>query len=125
MNLHSIQKYGRKINSIITIYDIVSLGIVCSVLGGIVTYINYLNKESYTPVSYVAYSNSNELNRSLLIGGAEDTSRDSQPFASKKGKTYTFSWCSGASRISAKNKIYFKSEADAKSSGRTLSKLCK
>jgi hypothetical protein len=125
MNLHSIQEYGKKINSLITIYDIVSLGIICSVLGGFVTYINHINKENYTPVYYVTYTNNNVFKTSLTLEESVDVSRDSRPFASKKGRTYTFSWCNGATRISTKNKIFFKSEAEAKQSGRTLSKLCK
>ncbi len=46
------------------------------------------------------------------------------PFGSKKGTTYTFSWCAGSSRISQKNKIFFASEEEAKGFGRRLSKLC-
>jgi hypothetical protein len=52
-------------------------------------------------------------------------SNDIRPFGSAKGKTYTFSWCQGSTRISSKNKIYFGSEEEAKGVGRRLSKLCK
>lgn len=48
----------------------------------------------------------------------------SLPFASKQGKTYTFSWCQGAERIREKNKIFFDNEEAAQQSGRRLSKLC-
>ena len=49
---------------------------------------------------------------------------DERPFASKNGKTYTYSWCQNSSVILAKNRIYFKNEQAAQASGRTLSKLC-
>ncbi len=45
--------------------------------------------------------------------------------ASKNGTRYYFSYCSGANRISAKNKIYFKSEEEAKKAGYTLASGCK
>ena len=46
-------------------------------------------------------------------------------FASKNGKTYTFSWCQGANKIKEENKVFFSSEEEAVKSGRRLSKLCK
>jgi hypothetical protein len=44
-------------------------------------------------------------------------------FASKQGKKYYFLWCK--SNIKESNKIYFKSEEDAKKRGLTLASNCK
>lgn len=45
--------------------------------------------------------------------------------ASKNGTKYYFSNCSGVSRISTKNLIYFKTEAEAISAGYEKSSTCK
>jgi hypothetical protein len=45
--------------------------------------------------------------------------------ASKKGKKYHYIWCSGAGRISAKNRRYFSTADEAKSAGYTLAANCK
>jgi hypothetical protein len=44
--------------------------------------------------------------------------------ASKNGKKYYFSWCSGISRISDPNKIYFASAAEAEKFGLSLAANC-
>lgn len=44
--------------------------------------------------------------------------------ASKKGKKYYFVWCKYADTIKESNKIYFKDEATAQASGRTLANGC-
>jgi hypothetical protein len=115
----SIQDYLKKINSQLTFIDILSLFITCVFLIILAGYIFHIQQKSTEPLVYRegAYENS------LKVG--EKSSLDpSKPFGSSKGKTYTFSWCQGASRISEKNKVYFGSEEEAKQSGRTLSKLC-
>jgi len=45
--------------------------------------------------------------------------------ASKNGKRYYFLHCSGVKRIKEANKIYFKSENDAKKKGLTMAANCK
>lgn len=45
--------------------------------------------------------------------------------ASKNGTRYYFSYCSGVSRISEKNKIYFKNIEEAEKAGYTLASGCK
>ena len=45
-------------------------------------------------------------------------------FGSKKGKKFYFAGCSGAGRIKPENKIYFKSEEEAKIRGYTKAKGC-
>ncbi len=45
-------------------------------------------------------------------------------FASKSGKVYYSAFCKGGKRVKESSRIYFESEAGAKGSGRTLSKLC-
>ncbi len=72
-----------------------------------------------TPLEYI------ELKVDEINTKNVDSNIESRPFASINGKTYTFSWCNGASVISPKNIIYFNTEKEAQNSGRTLSKLCK
>ena len=110
----SIQDYAKKINSRLTIFDCVSLLVTTVFLLCFLAYLYLEQKANDVPVSYIV---GNEEIVSLSGAG-------SKPFGSKNGKTYTFSWCSGSARISVKNKIYFTNEAEAKNSGRTLSKLC-
>jgi|SRR3989344_1912346 len=50
---------------------------------------------------------------------------DSQIIASKNSTVYHFSWCSGAQRIKAENKIVFASEQEAQSRGYSLASNCK
>src|SRR3989344_5830752 len=44
--------------------------------------------------------------------------------ASKNGVRYYYSWCSGVSRLSEKNKIYFASAKEAESFGLTIAANC-
>ena len=66
-----------------------------------------------------------EYKEQTMISRNQTKDVNSQIFASMNGKTYTFSWCSGANKIKEMNKVFFKSESDAIATGRTLSKLCK
>lgn len=45
--------------------------------------------------------------------------------ASKNGTRYYYPWCSGVSRISPANMIYFSSKAEAEAQGYTASATCK
>ena len=108
----SIQDYAKIINRKLTITDCVSVFGTFLVLLGFLVFLVTKEVDASVPVIY--------------IEGTKEESIPSraQIFASKKGKTYTFNWCSGSKNISAKNKIFFQNEEDAKRSGRTLSKLC-
>ncbi len=44
--------------------------------------------------------------------------------ASKSGTRYYYVWCSGVSRISAKNKVYFNNEEEAEKKGYTKASGC-
>ena len=44
--------------------------------------------------------------------------------ASKSGTKYYYVWCSGASRIAAKNKIYFNTKEEAENKGYTKASGC-
>lgn len=113
-----IQDYGKKINRSLSRLDIISLFITV-----------------FFFVMLALYSNDKErslVNKVVILKGAiaEETIQaspihDRRPFGSKTGTTYTYSWCSGSSRILPKNKVYFSSDDEAQKSGRTLSKLCK
>ncbi|MFA5933744.1 MAG: hypothetical protein WC795_00760 [Candidatus Paceibacterota bacterium] len=45
--------------------------------------------------------------------------------ASKNGKKYYFSWCSGAKNIKEANRVYFSSEGEAEQAGYLKSVTCK
>ena len=115
---NSIQDYLKKINSRLTWTDCVSIFITCFFLVVFLGYLYIQKEEESIPVTYKAY------NIDRNSDNDEQGVRNIRPFASKHGKTYTFSWCSGSSMISEKNKLYFDTEEEAKKSGRTLSKLC-
>lgn len=111
--VHSIQDYLRKINSTLTRIDCISLLLTCLI---VICFVAYLKDKQaqHGSVSYIAGTEQ-----------ASDAPKvDPRPFASSKGKTYTFTWCQNSTAIAIKNKIYFVDEAAAQQSGRTLSKLC-
>lgn len=53
------------------------------------------------------------------------TAQGGKIVASKNGTKYYFPWCSGASRIADTNKIWFNSEAEARSRGLQPAANCK
>lgn len=63
--------------------------------------------------------------KETLVRPADNQGSDGQVVASKNGKKYYFPWCSGVDRISAKNKVYFKSATEAQNAGLTISATCK
>ncbi len=113
IRIHSIQDIVKNINRRLSFYDILAL-LVLVLLLFILTFAIKAGVEP-TTVSYEE--------------GADDSaSLDTVPsaiFASVSGKTYTYSWCKGASRIKEQNKIFFQNEKEAEKTGRILSKLCK
>ncbi len=114
----SIQDYLKKINSWLRFSDIVSIFVLFLGISIFTGYIWRAEKGKRVPVIYQEGSVSNE--------DSQAESPDSgRPFGSRKGKTYTFSWCSGSGNIKQANKIYFASSHAAEAAGRTLSKLCK
>ena len=117
----SIQDYCKKINREITFTTIFSLFLTAVFLVGLTIYIRQKESSIQVSIVYTEASNSKNSTESLTLA-PQDTSK---PFGSKKGKTYTFTWCQGGNKILEKNKLYFSSEESAKTSGRTLSKLCK
>lgn len=115
----SIQDYCKKINRRITVIQIVSLSVTLLVLIGLLLFLKVERKRTIAEVVYTeSETGQNEETNAL-------PSQNPRPFGSKNGKTYTFSWCQGSTRISPKNKIYFSSAVVAQQQGRTLSKLCK
>lgn len=114
--VHSIQEYLKKINSVISIVDCISILISTLSILSFLLFLYIKNESSSVPTTYT----SSEVNG----GQSSNENYESRPFASKNGKTYTFSWCQGSSVIAVKNKIYFDDESSAQNSGRTLSKLC-
>jgi hypothetical protein len=112
--IRSIQDYVKKINSQISKGDCISLFLTTLVLGAGALYFTIENGRGSVPVSYIE---GNSTSKPLKQA-------DSRPFASIHGKTYTFNWCQGATQVLEKNRVYFNTETQAVTSGRTLSKLC-
>ncbi len=114
----SIQDYLKKINSALTATDILSLLVIFLMSAVFLGYVWQNQREQRKDVVF---------RENITISSVHtDIQHDAgKPFGSKKGKTYTFSWCSGSSNIKPENKIYFASSVDAEAKGRTLSKLCK
>lgn len=111
---YSIQENLKKINSLLSKTDCISLFITAVILVLLSSFL-YIKKETNNiPITYTKYSG--EISTIKAI--------NTKPFASINGKTYTFSWCGGSNSISEKNIIYFENEEYAKESGRVLSKLC-
>ena len=115
--MRSIQDYLIKINSRVHIYDIVSLFLLVLILSVFCLYLYEVRIHNDKGITILYKDNPN----SQTVVSKQTESR---PFGSKSGATYTYTWCSGSSRTLVKNRIYFASEDEAKSSGRTLSKLC-
>ena len=115
---NSIQDYLRKINSRLTWFDILSLSLSLLVLGVMVAFLQIKESSGMKEIIYKKGSENTSISE-------EESDKGDKPFASRKGKTYTFSWCKGSRVIKESNKIYFGSEEEAKGTGRVLSKLCK
>jgi hypothetical protein len=113
---HSIQENLKIINSRLSVFDCISLGATALLFCGFVLFLDIQKEAIRKPVLYIP---SNGQNQAVLAAP-----RDSRPFGSKSGTTYTFFWCQGSAQIKESNKIYFASEDAAKAQGRTLSKLC-
>jgi hypothetical protein len=53
-----------------------------------------------------------------------NTSGSPRYVASRKGRVYYFTWCSGAKNITTENRVYYKSANDARAAGLSPSKAC-
>ncbi len=73
-------------------------------------------EEARPPVAILQASES-AAPREMVMGG--------MLVASKKGSTYYFPWCSGASAIAPQNQVWYTSEAAAKKAGLKPAKNCK
>ncbi|MEN9881549.1 MAG: hypothetical protein RLZZ308_732 [Candidatus Parcubacteria bacterium] len=111
----SIQDYLKNINSKISVVDLISIFLSCLIISALFCVVYKERQRTQIPIVYSKGDSYYE----------KAVTSPSLPFASKYGKTYTYTWCSGASRIVKKNIIYFSSEEEAIKSGRVLSKLCK
>jgi len=71
--------------------------------------------ESKTPLK-INFEASQQANIANIVG---------KYVASKNGTKYHLPWCSGAQRISEKNKIWFKTKEEAENKGYTPASNCK
>ncbi len=118
----SIQDNLKKINSGLTLAGCLSLLVTAFFLVIFFLFLYQQKIASNVPIQYL-----NNNSHIAILEGMENrtTDRDPRPFASIKGKTYTFAWCQGSGNIKVSNRVYFATEDEAKKSGRTFSKLCK
>lgn len=107
---HSIQENLKKINSQLTVFSIVSLAITAFMFVLLGFYLGVQHSRSKEPVTFTTTESSNH--------------PDPRPFGAANSPVYTYSWCQGADRIKASNKVYFRDADEAERQGRTLSKLC-
>ena len=114
-----IQERLKKINSQILTELLISVYFTTVLFIFFTFYIVYFNETNSKPLIY------KEKVEQMTISKQQQGNPNTKIFASVNGKTYTFSWCSGADKIKEINKIFFKSEEEAITTGRTLSKLCK
>lgn len=118
-----IQEYLKKINSYVherfSWLDVLSISSVLLIFA--IGTISLGMRDLYGRKPLV-YTENVERN---LVSDGENKASAASIVASKNGKTYFFSWCTGVERIKETNKITFGSEEEAKTSGRTLSKTCK
>jgi hypothetical protein len=81
----------------------------------------------------VSNSKGTSMTASTIKSSDTDEVRNTQPIdnsgklivASKRGKKYYFTWCSGAKNLSEANKIYFNTEEEAVKAGLSKSTSCK
>lgn len=109
---HSIQDYLRKINSSISFYDCLAAALLLMTLGAFTLYLHHEQERLRLPVIY-------RTGKTVVRPTV-----NSRPFGSRKGTTYTYTWCSGSGQIKEANKLYWKNREAAEASGRTFSKLC-
>ncbi len=109
----SIQEIVKKINSKLSYTDCLSMLCTALFLVFFTFYIHIKNESLQKPVIYRVFS-----------GTPEVISKETRPFGSKNGTTYTFSWCQNSGQTKEINKVYFKNTNEAEKAGRILSKLC-
>lgn len=72
----------------------------------------------------VEYKTENQKTNITFLEKESKKQESLEVVASKNGETYSFPWCSGAKRISEKNKIVFSSKQEAEKAGYREAKNC-
>ena len=65
------------------------------------------------------------MNNTALVTNAVQNNIKGEYVASKTGSKYYLPWCSGAQRISNKNKVWFETKKEAENKGYQPAKNCK
>lgn len=116
MNRGIIQNIVERIKAL---PPVVPLALIVTLLGFISFGLGRLSVLSEHPVPEVTISQGAAAAQALpLVPGG-------QVVASARGKKYHFPWCPGAETISAANRIWFKSEEEARKRGYTPAGNCK
>lgn len=77
---------------------------------------------SKTPVRFENIPEPTTKSSGAFTGGS---TAENQLVGSKNGTKYYYSWCTGVSKITPANRIYFTSKSDAEALGYTASATCK
>ncbi len=85
------------------------------------------NKASNLPESVLLASpaKSQNFQNNNVLSELKPLQEGGKVVASKNGSKYHFPWCSGASQIAEKNKIWFDSETEARKAGYLPASNCK
>lgn len=108
---HFYQEYVKKV---ILLWFFLLILINSFILGFLYDYNNQENKIE------IEFDSSYEITKNDLDKGIESVG---EIYASKNGSKYYFDWC-GSSRIKDENKIFFKSENEAREEGYEISAGC-
>ena len=66
-----------------------------------------------------------QIKKEILIDKSKNNQIEGEYLASKNGSKFYLPWCSGAEKISEKNKIWFKTKEEALNRGYLPAKNCK
>jgi hypothetical protein len=112
------QEKGLKIkDDLYIVLILILVGTASYGLGKISSY-----EKNKTPISVI--KTENVMYTSVSQSGSVSTSSKGLLVASKSGTKYYYPWCSGVSRITEANKVWFNSIEEAKAAGLTPASNC-
>ena len=120
-------KYGIDNITIMYLFVIVGVGVSSFLLGRISVESNQVKNNGISIVNTSTLKGQalgNKIDSSINTD-INNTNKERVYVASKNGSKYYFPWCSGAKRISEKNKVWFSSKSEAEKMGYSISLNCK
>lgn len=113
---------SRKVADVLLVVVVILLGALSFGLGRL-----SMVAEKQAPVALCVYTDENgTMTNTPLAGNTEvEASLERKFVASKNSSVYHLPWCSGAKRISEKNKVWFATKAEAEQVGYRPASNCK